>query len=105
MKKYKRGEVVKVLIDKMLEPFNSSFDEVQANPEIEGKPWFQYYTFKTLEDFEKFKEFFILTFTKNTRPAFTKSQAEKEFSWFNLMYGLKEEYRHNGKELQEESSK
>jgi hypothetical protein len=91
--KIKRYDLPKVLIDKMLEPYNSSYDYVLANPEIEGKPWYQYYTYKSEEDLQKFKDFFILTLTKNTTPKFTQKIAEKEWSWFNLMYGLKEEFR------------
>ncbi len=104
MKKYRRDEVIKILVDKMLEPYNSSYDYVKSNPKIEGIDWYSYYTFKTVEDLEKFKEFFILTLTKNTSPRFTRSSAEREWPWFNLMYGLKEEYK-NEQKFQEESSR
>lgn len=97
MSKIQRKDVVKVLIDKMLEPFNSSFDQVLATPEIEGKPWYSYYTFNSQEEVDKFKEFFIFTLTKNTTPRYKLKQAESEWSWFNLMYGLKEDFERNGK--------
>lgn len=88
-----RENVIKVIIDKMLEPYNSSFDQVLANPEVEGLPWYSYYTFNSKEDLEKFKEFFIITLTKNTIPKYNKKAAESEWSWFNLMYGLKENFQ------------
>ena len=93
MKKYKRQDLPKVLIDKMLEPHGSSYDEVVANPKIDGIPWYQYYTWKSQEEVDKFKEFFIFTLTKQTTPKIALKQAEKEWAWFSLMYGLKEEFR------------
>ncbi len=103
-KKYNRQQVIKVLIDKMLESFGSSYDYVIANPKIDNIPWYQYYTWKTPEDLEKFKEFFIITLTKNTSPKLTKVSAEREWPWFSLMYGLKEDFK-NEQKFQEESSR
>jgi hypothetical protein len=88
MKKYKRDEVIKVIIDKMLEPHGSSYDEILANPEINGESWYQYYKW-TEKEREDFKNFFIFTLMKNTRPLFKKHYAEIEWKAFDLMYGLK----------------
>lgn len=88
----RRNEVIKVIIDKMLEPHNSSYDEILVNPEIENKPWYTHYTFNSKEEFDKFKKFFIFTLTKNTTPKYNLKQVKLEWSWFNLMYGLKENF-------------
>jgi len=51
-------------------------------------PWYQYYTIKKGR-MEKFKEEIFLP---RVQKAFkiNKDSAEKEWGWFNLMYGLKE---------------
>jgi len=92
MKKYRKDELIKVLVDNMLKPVNSSYDYVIKNPEINGKPWYQYYTFKNKQQVEDFKKFFFDTLTKNCRPKFSRKEADREWSWFFLMYGLKEDF-------------
>lgn len=54
--------------------------------------WYQYYTFKTEEEFNNWKKFCIETFRKYLK--LSKEQAESEFSWFDLSVGLKQEYLH-----------
>lgn len=54
--------------------------------------WYQYYTFKTEEEFNNWKKFCIETFRKYLK--LSKEKAESEFSWFNLAVGLKQEYLH-----------
>lgn len=53
-------------------------------------PWYQHYTFKSKQEFNEWKEFCINLFRKELK--MTKIQAEKKFAWFNLCYGLKQDY-------------
>ena len=95
MVKINKKNLLKYLIDEMLKPYNSSYNKVIEEPIIEGKDWYSFYEYKTKEDFYKFKEFFITTLTKNTVPKYNKKSAENEWVWFNLMFGLKENFNDN----------
>jgi len=57
---------------------------------FEKVPWYQYYTFKREEDFLQWKAFCLMQFTRVLK--YDKEQAEKEFAWFNLGWGLKQDY-------------
>lgn len=57
---------------------------------FEKVPWYQYYTFKREEDFLQWKAFCLMQFAGVLK--YTKVEAEKEFSWFNLNWGLKQDY-------------
>jgi len=85
----KRDKVLKFVVDKMLEPYDSSFDKVVEEPKINGVVWYQFYTWSE-EQMEQFKEFFIKTLTKSCSPKFSIEMANREWAMFNLMYGLKE---------------
>ena len=90
MKKYPYNslETASVLINKMLEKYNITIDHVIDNPEIEGVPWYQYYTF-TEEEHKQWKDFFIEYVTKECKPKITKQGAEERFLWFDMVWGLK----------------
>jgi hypothetical protein len=53
------------------------------------KNWFQKYTFKTEQEYLNWKEYCINLMTKEVSPRQSKSRAEKEFMYLDLMYGLK----------------
>lgn len=84
--KVNKNNLIEHLINKMLEKHKVDFNFVLKNPEIEGQDWFMYYTF-TEEEAEEFKKWAILVIKKALKCR--KKIAEKEFSWFNLAYGLK----------------
>lgn len=88
IKKISINEATKILINKMLEKYNVDYDYIFDNQEIDGVPWYQYYTW-TQEESDKYKEFFIDFLRHNIKPKFLKKQAIREWDWFNLMYGLK----------------
>lgn len=90
MKKIKIGdiELAKALINKILESFNVDYDWVIANQEVDGRPWFQHFEW-TQEESDNYKKWFIEFFQKNVSPRLSKKILEKEWQWFNLMYGLK----------------
>lgn len=89
MKKEKlnKDTIIPYLIDKMLDG-KSTFEEVLANPSIDGVDWYTYYTW-TEQEMLSYKKFFIDTLVKNCVPKFTKVMAEREWTMFNLMWGLK----------------
>lgn len=53
-------------------------------------PWYWYFTFESEQEFNEWKEFCINLFRKELK--MSKKGAEKEFAWFNLNYGLKQNY-------------
>ena len=90
MKKLKigRDNIIKILIDKMLEPYNSNYDEVVETKMIDGKLWFTHFEW-TLGEAEEYKKWWIKFYQENVTPRYTKKYLEKSWQWFNLMYGLK----------------
>lgn len=53
-------------------------------------PWYWYLTFESEQEFNEWKAFCINLFIKEL--GMTKQKAEIEFAWFNLDYGLKQNY-------------
>ena len=95
-KKYhlRSTELISILINKELEPYNTTYEEVIEIPDgkIGEKYWYNYYTFKTEEEYNNWKDFCIDILTHYTTPKIPKSLIIKEFSMFDLMWGLKQEY-------------
>lgn len=108
-------EVIKACINKELEPYGVTYDDViiGGNNEVcyyytrelktylfglikipflkeQSKPWYQFYTFESEQEFNAWKEFCINLFRKELK--MSKAKAEREFGWFNLSYGLKQNY-------------
>ena len=90
MKKLKIGKdnIVKILIDKMLEPYNSSYDYVISNETIDGKLWCTHFEW-TLTEAEEYKKWWIKFWQENVSLRYSRRFLEKEWQWFNLMWGLK----------------
>lgn len=94
MKKFKKNDskIWEIFIDKQLEKHNTSIKTIMQLPnhEIEGKPWYQYYThtFKEESDWKEWCYNFYKTdvygATKLSRKKF-----DRDFIWFNLMFGLR----------------
>ena len=87
-------QVITACINKELELYNTNMDTVESlidsgffNDDI---PWFKYYTFNSKREYESWKEFCIKLFRKELK--MSKKAAEKEFAWFDLTYGLKQNY-------------
>lgn len=118
MKKLTKQQVVEACINKELEPYGFTYDDVKKDGEFEmchhqkiikekyffglltrtkievvSEPWYQAFTFKTEVEYNNWKEFCINLFRKELK--MTKKQAESEFINFDLSYGLKQEYLHN----------
>lgn len=98
MKKYKQRdpEFGNMLINKALEKYNVTIDEVKANQEKireeTGKEWYQFYTFDTEEEYNNWKSFCIDAMMKQRTPKLTRKRAESEFAWFDLKMGLTQKY-------------
>jgi hypothetical protein len=95
-KKYKLSstELIDLLIDKELEPYGVTCEEMRALPEgkINGVHWYQHYTFNTPEEYNAWKEFCIDILSKQITPKLHKSIVEREFAMLDLMWGLKRNY-------------
>lgn len=108
-------KVIRLGINKQLEPYGVTHDDVKKGGSHEfikvgivnkkryffnlfekteyshvNKPWYQYYTFNSEQEFNEWKEFCINLFRKELK--MSKTKAETEFGWFNLNYGLKQNY-------------
>ena len=84
-------EVIEACINKELEPYGITYEYIKSlPPEGVGIDWYHYYTFNSKEEYELWKEFCINLFRKELK--LSKAKAEVEFDWFNLKYGLKQNY-------------
>lgn len=98
MKKYKQRDPTfgNMLINKALEKYNVTIDEVKANQqkikEETGKEWFQFYTFDTEEEYNNWKSFCIDAMMNQCVPKMSKKKAEDVFLWFDLIFGLTQKY-------------
>ncbi len=52
--------------------------------------WYQFLTFRTEQEYKSWEEFCINLFRKELK--MSKKTAEEEFIWFDLKYGLKQNY-------------
>lgn len=109
-------EVIEACINKELEPYGVTYDDVKKGGEFEtcyyseyvtkkwlfglikrttlevkSKPWYRYYTFNSEQEYNNWKKFCINLFRKELK--MTKAKAEREFGWFDLNYGLKQNYK------------
>lgn len=55
----------------------------------ENRKWFSDNEFETPEQYYEWKKYFMEHFYDWQPKRVSKAQAEREFSWFNLQYGLK----------------
>lgn len=114
-KEERNHKVIRLCINKQLERHGVTYDDVKKGGQYEtcfyneieekpkffglwrteelvqkSKPWYQYYTFESEQEFNEWKEFCINLFRKELN--MTKEKAEKEFVLFDLSYGLKQDY-------------
>lgn len=93
-KKLRRGDplVAELCINKQLEKYGLSIDNIMDYQEYNGVPWYQHFTFDSEDEFEQWKGYCIDLLIHGVTPKYTLKSAKTEFSWFNLMYGLKCSY-------------
>lgn len=80
-------DLVTIMLNKMLEKYGVDVQYILEHQYIDGKLWCTYYTF-TKEEAEEYK-IWAMKFLKENRKNWNKAKIEKEFSWFNLMWGLR----------------
>ena len=91
-KRIKDKEVLfRLIIDAQLKKYGVDYDYIMKNQQIEGEPWYTYYTFDSKQESEKWEKFAKKLFRKAT-PSADESYINKRFSMFNLMWGLKTTY-------------
>lgn len=98
-KKYKINDekVVEIILDKMLDKHNITIGEIKelvkdTEGKIEGTPWYQYYTM-TQKEHDAWKEWSLNFMYNEIRPRHSMTFLRNNFSWLDLMWGLKiEEY-------------
>ena len=99
MKKLKVDDpkVVEIILDKQLEPFGVTMQDMVACPDgrIEGKFWYQFYTFKTKEEYTAWKDWSLNFLATQVSPKKSKKNWEKEFAWLDLQYGLKRDFEYD----------
>ena len=92
-KKYRlpSTELIDLLIDKELEPYGVTCEEMRNLPDgkIDGIHWYEYYTFLDNEEYTKWKEFCLDVLSNQITPKLSKFRIEKEFEMLDLMWGLK----------------
>lgn len=86
--KFPSDELLRTILNKQLEKYNITIDDVKDNQYIDGKVWYEHYTL-TMEETEKFKEWCINLLRKGVRPKLSEKTIRKEFAMLDLMYGLK----------------
>jgi aminoglycoside/choline kinase family phosphotransferase len=77
----KKDEVLLKILNKQLSYFDKTVDDVKDN-----EKWYEENSF-TEEQFEEWKKFSIDLLRKKLK--FSKTFAEKQFMWINLMWGFK----------------
>jgi hypothetical protein len=86
MKKERDNNVIiKTILNKMLEKYNIDYEYILEHQEIEGTPWFNYYTL-TREEYDVWKEWAI-SYLRSVRMSLRMSR--KMFDEINLMWGLR----------------
>lgn len=80
MKKDKFHELIERLFNKILEKHGVDYNYIMAHQEINGVPWYDYYTM-TQKEFDDFKLWAMPQFVKFFK---NKKQAEREYAWFTL---------------------
>ena len=81
----------KNIINYMLRKYNVDFDYVVSNPEIGGVPWYQYYTFDSEKEYEKWKKYALKQFNR-AYPYSSENFNKRRVVWLDFQYGLKKSY-------------
>lgn len=84
-------EAVRLIIDNQLKKYNVDMTYVINNPEIDGDPWYTYYTFDSKEEYQKWEKF-AKRILKKSCPYLDEEIINRRFSYLMLMWGLKTNY-------------
>ena len=58
----------------------------------DNRNWYADYSFKTVDEFLNWKEYFMNHFYDWKPKRYSRTHAEKEFAWINLQFGLKYDF-------------
>ena len=81
-KKYKWNEVLPILVNKELEKYKLTIEDIKDDSE-----WFRTYTF-TSQEFDEWYEWAKEFLYNNITPKPTRKQVKKELGWFVFNHGL-----------------
>lgn len=84
-------EAVRLIIDNQLKKYNVDMTYIINDPEIDGVPWYNYYTFDSKKEYQKWEKF-AKRMIKKSRSYSDEKVINREFSYLNLMWGLKTNY-------------
>jgi hypothetical protein len=87
----KSKEFLYRLLDKQVERYGVTWEECEEVYKKSGVPAYEQYSFKTEDEFNEWKNFCINEMRKS-KEKIPKKTAEDAFMWFNLNYGLKQDY-------------
>lgn len=90
-KKMSKDDAVRLIINKELKRYKVDIDYVKDNPTIGGERWYEYYTFNSEEEYEKWEKF-SKRILRKVFPYSDKKFIDNEFSYLNLAYGLRCKY-------------
>lgn len=92
--KLKSEELIHLLLNKQLEKYDIAITDILKLPDnkVGDVYWFQYYTFGSEEEFNEWKDFCIDILTNHVTPKLPKKLIQSNFSWIDLMWGLKRNY-------------
>lgn len=83
----RKDEINRELINKMLEPLGINYDNVSKNPFIGNMVWNKHYQFVSEEHQKDFEEYAVQYFMDKYN--LSRKDAEYEYAWFELKFGLK----------------
>jgi len=70
-----------------------TFEELCAwSKQKENKDWYSNNSFATVEQYKEWKNYFMEHFYDWKPKGVSKAEAERQFSWFNLQYGLRYDF-------------
>lgn len=84
-------EFTELVINKELEIANAPirFKDISFENKDKHPNWYSEYSFDTKEQFLEWKNYFCEQFYNWQPKRVSKTSRNKEFAWFNLMYGLR----------------
>ena len=80
------NNIIKLIINKELWRFGVDYDYVVKHQKIDGKKWFEYYTFNSPKEYRSWERYSLRVIKWYYTS--TKEQAQKEFSMVSLNYSL-----------------
>jgi hypothetical protein len=92
-KNLSKDEATRLIVNAELKKYGVDYNYVIEHEKINDKFWYEYYTFNSKEEYEKWEKF-CKRIIKKTIPIYTDSEVNIEFSYINLFIGLKNNYEH-----------